>query len=277
MRYPNCIFDLYGTLVDIHTDESRPEFWKEMADWYRSFGADYQPEQLHRAYLQAVSQREQGTRILRKDAHEAHPEIQLEQVFLQLFLDKGVSADLALAIRTGERFREASIDYIRLYDGAVELLKTLRANGQKVYLLSNAQRIFTSCELRMLGIEPLFDAIYLSSDYGCKKPDRKFFELPLKEHGISPGSAIMVGNDGVCDIQGARELGLATVYIRSNISPQATFRVPGNWVWPPCTSAPISLPRSRCRRRTMYCNPWIWTGYGRSSPKTDTKKQSPGQ
>ncbi len=220
MRYPNCIFDLYGTLVDIHTDESRPEFWKEMADWYRRFGADYQPEQLHQAYLQAVAQREQGTRILRKDAHEAHPEIQLEQVFLQLFLDKGVSADLALAIRTGERFREASIDYIRLYDGAVELLKVLRANGQKVYLLSNAQRIFTSCELRTLGIEPLFDAIYLSSDYGCKKPDRKFFELPLKEHGISPDSAIMVGNDGVCDIQGARKLGLATVYIRSNISPQ---------------------------------------------------------
>ena len=30
----------------------------------------------------------------------------------------------------------------------------------------------------------------------------------------------MVGNDGVCDIQGARKLGLATVYIRSNISPQ---------------------------------------------------------
>ena len=220
MRYPNCIFDLYGTLVDIHTDESQPELWKEMADWYRRFGADYPPEQLHQAYLQAVSQREQGTRILRKDAHEAHPEIQLEQVFLQLFLDKGVSADLALAIRTGERFREASIDYIRLYDGAVELLKTLRANGQKVYLLSNAQRIFTSCELRMLGIEPLFDAIYLSSDYGCKKPDRKFFELPLKERSISPDSAIMVGNDGVCDIQGARELGLATVYIRSNISPQ---------------------------------------------------------
>lgn len=157
---------------------------------------------------------------MRKDAHEAHPEIQLEQVFLQLFLDKGVSADLALAIRTGERFREASIDYIRLYDGAVELLKVLRANGQKVYLLSNAQRIFTSCELRMLGIEPLFDAIYLSSDHGCKKPDLKFFELPLKEHGISPDSAIMVGNGGVCDIQGARELGLATVYIRSNISPQ---------------------------------------------------------
>ena len=30
----------------------------------------------------------------------------------------------------------------------------------------------------------------------------------------------MTGNDGVCDIQGAREAGLSTVYIRSNISPE---------------------------------------------------------
>ena len=29
----------------------------------------------------------------------------------------------------------------------------------------------------------------------------------------------MVGNDGICDIQGAREAGLDTVYIRSNLSP----------------------------------------------------------
>lgn len=29
----------------------------------------------------------------------------------------------------------------------------------------------------------------------------------------------MVGNDGVCDIAGARAVGLATVYLRSNISP----------------------------------------------------------
>ena len=29
----------------------------------------------------------------------------------------------------------------------------------------------------------------------------------------------MIGNDGVCDIQGAKALGIATVYIHSNISP----------------------------------------------------------
>ena len=220
MRYQNCIFDLYGTLVDIHTEERLPRLWEEMAAWYRDRGANYAPDELRHAYFDTVRQMESGTKQLRHDAHEAHPEIQIEAVFQRLFRDRGVDAGLDLAIGAGERFRKSSLIYIRLYDGAVRLLETLRANGQGVWLLSNAQRIFTAYELRSLGIEKLFDGIYLSSDYGCKKPDRRFFELLLKERGIAPESAIMIGNDGVCDIQGARDVGLSTLYIRSNISPR---------------------------------------------------------
>ena len=219
MRYQDCIFDLYGTLVDIHTDEERPQLWEDLAAWYREHGAPYAPEELQEAYIRTVRQMECGT-SLRNDAHEAHPEIQLEFVFQALYRQKGIDASLDLAVRTGERFRKGSLDYIRLYDGAVELLKALRANGQRIWLLSNAQRIFTAYELKTLGIEPLFDGIYLSSDYGCKKPDRRFFDILLKERGIAVENAIMTGNDGVCDIQGAREAGLSTVYIRSNISPE---------------------------------------------------------
>ena len=219
MQYQDCIFDLYGTLVDIHTDEERPQLWEDLAAWYREHGAPYAPEELQEAYIRTVRQMECGT-SLRNDAHEAHPEIQLEFVFQALYRQKGTDASLDLAVRTGERFRKGSLDYIRLYDGAVELLKALRANGQRIWLLSNAQRIFTAYELKTLGIEPLFDGIYLSSDYGCKKPDRRFFDILLKERGIAVENAVMTGNDGVCDIRGAREAGLSTVYIRSNISPE---------------------------------------------------------
>ena len=111
------------------------------------------------------------------------------------------------------------MDYIRLYDGAATLLEALRADGRSVWLLSNAQRIFTVRELRELGIEGLFDGIYLSSDCGWKKPDRRFFERLLRDRGIPAENAVMIGNDGVCDIQGARAVGLATLYIRSNLSP----------------------------------------------------------
>ena len=219
MRYKNCVFDLYGTLVDIHTDEQSPRLWVEMADWYRKHGADYAPGDLRDAYFQTVRQMEGGAALLRSDAHEAHPEIRLELVFQRLFQAKGVDAGLDVAVHTGRRFRMGSLDYIRLYDGAAELLNALRANGQDVWLLSNAQRIFTAYELHALGIEALFNGIYLSSDYGCKKPDQRFFRLLLNEQGIAPESAIMIGNDGVCDIHGAQAAGLSTLYIRSNISP----------------------------------------------------------
>lgn len=220
MRYRDCIFDLYGTLVDIHTDERRPQLWEKLAARYREQGADFTPEELQDAYFRTVRRMEGGKASLRGDAHEAHPEIQIEFVFQDLYRQKGIDAGLDLAVRTGERFREYSLDYIRLYGGAEALLKALRENGQRVWLLSNAQRIFTAFELKTLGIEPLFDGIYLSSDYGCKKPDRRFFDILLEERGIRPESAVMTGNDGVCDIQGARAAGLSTLYIRSNISPE---------------------------------------------------------
>ena len=221
MGYEHCVLDLYGTLVDIHTDEDAPALWEAMAAHYGGEGASWEPLALRDAYrrLTAEAEAELRSTPLRRDAHEAHPEIRIELVFQALYREKGVEADLDRAVRTGRRFRELSTEYIRLYDGARELLGSLREQGSRVWLLSNAQSIFTSWELDRLGLTDCFDGIYLSSDYGVKKPDRRFFDCLLGERGIDPARAVMVGNDGQCDIQGGREAGLATVYIRSNLSP----------------------------------------------------------
>ena len=218
MRYQNCIFDLYGTLVDIHTDEDDPQLWEAMADCYTRRGAVYRGQELHTAYRRAAAEAE-GTAPLSCDAHEAHPEIRLELVFQQLFRAKGVDAELEEAIQTGRHFRALSTRYIRTYDGAKELLGALRAQGCGVWLLSNAQSIFTRWELERLGLTAFFNGIYLSSDYGVKKPDPRFFQILLQERDIPPESAVMIGNDGVCDIRGGKAAGLKTLYIHSNISP----------------------------------------------------------
>ena len=41
MRYKNYIFDLYGTLVDIHTEEDNQELWEKMRLFYGYYGAVY--------------------------------------------------------------------------------------------------------------------------------------------------------------------------------------------------------------------------------------------
>lgn len=35
LDYKNYIFDLYGTLIDIHTEEGERKLWKALAKYYR--------------------------------------------------------------------------------------------------------------------------------------------------------------------------------------------------------------------------------------------------
>ena len=214
----SCVFDLYGTLVDIHTDEEREALWADMARYYAARGAAYEPPALRDAYRALVGEKEAG--LAASDTHEAHPEIQIEDVFAVLFERAGVMVSREEAIAAGVHFRKASTDYISLYPGAKELLASLRAAGKGVYLLSNAQAIFTRWEMETLGLTECFDGICLSSDYGCKKPHPRFYGALLEQYHIAPETAVMIGNDGKCDTLGAKAMGMKTIYIRSNISPK---------------------------------------------------------
>lgn len=222
--YENYVFDLYGTLVDIHTDESAPAVWEKLALFYGYYGAKYEPQELQEAYLKIVEKREglQKNELEAEPhyAHEAFPEIKIEAVFQELFAGKGVQADLELSVHTGQFFRVLTTEYVRLYDGVRELLAAIRAAGKKVYLLSNAQRIFTEYELNVLDIAKYFDGILISSEYGTKKPDLRFFELLLEKYRLDSKACIMIGNDARCDIAGAAAAGMDTYYIHSNISPE---------------------------------------------------------
>ena len=213
MMFDDIIFDLYGTLVDIHTDETRDGLWESMAELYLRFGAKYTPEELKKSYFSGISELERRS----EHARDGYPEVDIGEVFRGLFGNIPVSDDEVR--RTAERFRELSTDYIRLYPNAAELLSSLKAAGRRVWLLTNAQSLFTRPELDKLGIAKFFDGIYISSECDVKKPDVRFFRRLLTERSIDPERAIMVGNDGAADIEGAKNAGLHTLYTRSNISP----------------------------------------------------------
>ena len=217
--YDTCIFDLYGTLVDIRTDENKEELWEKLSLFYAFYGAFYTPEELARSYKRLTGEMTAGHEELRRDSHEAFPEIRIEEVFRALFEEKGIAPDEPLVRHAGQFFRILSMDFIRLYDGTEEMLSAVKESGRKIYLLSNAQRIFTEYEMNALGITKYFDGIFISSDEGCKKPDLKFFRKLIDTCGIDPERAVMVGNDGICDIEGAKRAGLGTVYVHSDISP----------------------------------------------------------
>lgn len=223
-KYRNYIFDLYGTLVDIDADEDDRRLWEHMSLFYGYYGARYEPEELHRAYLSSIVDKDRQLReeYAVKYAHESHPEILYDEIFKDLYADRGIMADRPLVLHTAQMFRACSVKYVRLYAHAKELLTALREAGKKVYLLSNAQRVFTEYELRYLGIYELFDGVQISSDCGCKKPDERFFRILLDRFSLKPEESLMIGNNEYDDIAGASGVGIDSFYIRSALSPKSS-------------------------------------------------------
>lgn len=217
MRYTELIFDLYGTLLDIHTLKDGL-VWEKTALYFGYYGAFYTPEELGSEYLRLWNEGE-----IKAGLDETHfPDIHVEDIFGQLFIQKGVTKNTkALAFSAAQLYRVSATDYIRLYPGVTETLKSLKEKGCRLWLLSNAQRIFTEYELRALGVLDSFEKVYISSDFGVRKPDVRFFRALIENEGLDPQKCLMIGNDRETDIAGATAAGLATVYMHTNLTPQS--------------------------------------------------------
>lgn len=215
MTYTDLIFDLYGTLVDIHTEES-DAVWEKTAIYFGFYGAHYTGPELKRAFEAAIAAREAKA----GQSYECFPDIPFETVMAQLFQDRGITEDSErLGVNAAQLFRILSFDYIRLYPDVPDALALLRAKGFRLWLLSNAQQVFTAYELRHLGLGEQLDGIFLSSDYRCRKPDSRFFRALLESRQLDPGKCLMIGNDRQTDIAGAAALGLATLYMHTGMTP----------------------------------------------------------
>ena len=215
--YKNYIFDLYGTLIDINTDEWCDDLWKKMAILYGYKGAHYTYDELN-------SEDDRLVELEKAAVRKRHPEykvvdIKIEKVFKKLFTLKGVKTTKSQIAFIAEAFRCYSTKYIKLYDGVIDLLDTLKSKGKKIYLLSNAQRSFTENELNMLGLTEYFDGICISSDEECSKPDSCYYKTLFDRYGLEKSESIMIGNDYLSDIGGAADFGIDSLYIHQSISP----------------------------------------------------------
>ena len=210
MRFTDYIFDLYGTLADICTDETPVVFWEGAAADAEALGAHYTGEALRYRYLALCADEVRLRAAEVPGVPDSLIEPELLNVFKRLLSEQG--ADDAQAEAFAAAFRRRSTLWLRPMPHALETLDALKSCGARTFLLSNAQSCFTRNELDALGLTSRFDGILLSSDAGMKKPYRGLYELLLSRYGIDRKTAVMVGNDAVADIGGADAVGLAGCY-----------------------------------------------------------------
>lgn len=210
------IFDINGTLTNILTDEGRDDPYRVVSNFLIYQGILIPPEEVKRMYFD-INQRQ------RVNGKEEFPEFDIVGLFAEIvekhatdYTKKMPKKKLkVLPEITGELFRAASLFRLQLYPDVKNVLKKL----QKKYTLaavSDGQSLWAKAELNAVGLAGYFDPLIVSGDYGYRKPDARLFKKALKKMKMTPQEVIFIGNDLYRDIYGANELGIKSVFFKSN-------------------------------------------------------------
>jgi len=102
---------------------------------------------------------------------------------------------------------------LALLDGALPALRAARSAGRKTALLTNGRGETQRPKLMRFGLHHEVDFVGITGELGAWKPDPEAFHKVLRQLGVQPRRATMVGDSVDFDLSPARELGMQTVQV----------------------------------------------------------------
>jgi putative hydrolase of the HAD superfamily len=218
MAIEAVIFDLYGTLVDIWTDEADLSVYFCLCKFLNYYGVAFEPEQLAARYQESAA-----AHLL--DHPGPYGEIDVFLVFEEI-LSEGLrkSPERALVVWLARLFRSLTTNRLGLFADTLPALEELEAN-YRLGLVSDAQWVFSEPEIRFLGLERFLETVVLSSRYFVRKPAPQIYSHALRAMKLQPSQALYVGNDPARDVPGPQEIGMPVVIIQRE-GPPPPVRVP---------------------------------------------------
>ena len=175
---------------------------------YREFcarrGVDVDVEAFDRAVAQASP-------LLETTSAAYDPEIFVRYTsrIIQGMGGRGPGVELAAR----EIYQEwAACHHFEMYPEVPEVLRSIRATGVRIGLISNTQRCLSTFaeHFELVG---LFDVSLSSYQHGFMKPHPSIFEAALRMVGSVPAEAVMVGDSLAHDIEGALAIGMRGVLV----------------------------------------------------------------
>ncbi len=110
---------------------------------------------------------------------------------------------------TGSEIAQQIARHVQIRAEVLEMLTRLE-KGYTIGIVSNGGSLSQREKLRRSGLASLVPIVLVSEEFGCAKPDPRIFveaarllQCPLEE-------TLFVGDDLVCDIQGASKVGMQT-------------------------------------------------------------------
>lgn len=99
-------------------------------------------------------------------------------------------------------------------DGAEEFLQKVKANGYKVFILSNASEDFYTYFTRHFDLD-FFDGYVVSADVHIIKPDKRIYRHLLQKYDLKAEECLFI-DDREDNVQGAENTGIKGFLFRNN-------------------------------------------------------------
>jgi putative hydrolase of the HAD superfamily len=216
MNIRGLIFDINGTLTDIHTDESYEDIYRVLSNFLSYQGIIIDPSTVKDLYFSGMKEQ------LRTSA-ERYPEFDAVTIFREIVTSHASDYTLGLPAERlaqlprilAEVYRSVSRFKLQLYPGVEEIVGRLHQK-YRMAALSDGQSAWAVPELYAVGLLKYFSPVVVSGDVGYRKPDRRIFEGVLSAMGLSASEVLFVGNNMYRDVFGAKQVGVKTVYFRAN-------------------------------------------------------------
>ena len=210
-------FDLYGTLIDILTDEVDPWVYSTLSRYLSYRNIKIAPKELKKTYFEDIQSQ-------LKQSNETYPEVDVYKIFSNMMHRYGNKIYSKSAIvDTVVLFRSLTMRRFEVFQGVYEVLESL-LEKYELALVSDAQWAFTEPEMAMLGLTRFFKFRILSSRFGFKKPDVRLFDMAMKKLMINPEESVYIGDNPQKDLVGAKRAGMTFILFRSEYKPDNDFQ-----------------------------------------------------
>lgn len=130
----------------------------------------------------------------------------MPQEFMEFFGDEVTGAS-AFSL-----YSQLELLCLREFDEMCEVLETLKANGIRMVILSNADGYSVYPRLSMLGMENFFDAVFVRESFPEIKPAPEAFSHVLEYLGMKADEVLMVGDSLRNDVRAARACSIRALH-----------------------------------------------------------------
>lgn len=206
MKYQHLFFDLDHTLWDFEKNSS-----ESLEDIYYKSDLKQHGVTSIKLFIQSFLR-------INTALWDAFDRGTLHHAYIRENRFKMVFDELGLAcpsnhVEIGEIYLNTLPEKKHLLKGALDILNYVTDKGYSVHIVTNGFNDIQAKKISSSGISHFFKNVITFENANAKKPDPKIFAYALEMANALPEESIMIGDNWVADVMGAKQFGLDTVYL----------------------------------------------------------------